>query len=311
MRRSTLGGFDSLQLIWSVRFRPTVTNKKIGLKMLTTEQHAARKAGIGGSDVAAILGINPYRTAMQVWLEKTGRMEPEDISNKPAVYWGNVLEPVIADEYAKRTGLELEIVPETLKHSKFPWLLGHIDRRIIGLSKFLECKTAGFYAAKDWGDTGTDFVPEPYIMQIQHYLAITGYEEADLAVLIAGSDFRIYNIKRDEGLISMMIEELNNFWHNHVLADMPPQSTSRLDVAQLHPRDNGDLAEAPTETVAAINEYKLLKAKISDLETIKNRWEHEITKTIGPASGIKIADQVLATWKANKNGSRVLRLYGE
>lgn len=276
--------------------------------MLTPEQREKRKGGLGGSDIAAILGVDPYKTAMQLWLEKTGRAEPEDISDKAPVYWGNVLEAVIADEYAKITGAKVHRVNETLQHPKFPWLLGHIDRRVVGLRKLLECKTAGFFMAKEWGEPGTDHVPERYIIQVQHYLALKDYEEADIAALIAGSDFRIHPIVRDEALIQTMIERANEFWQKNVLEDIPPEPTSRLESEQLHPRDSGKTEEAPPEVIGVINEYKALKNKIAALEQEKKQREAQITKVIGSASGIRVADKIVATWKANINGSRVLRL---
>lgn len=279
--------------------------------MLTQEQREKRKKGIGGSDAAAILGVNPYCTAMQIWLEKTGRFDPEDISNKPPVYWGNVLEPIVADEYAKINNVKLQKVNQTLIHPKYPWLFGHLDRRIVGLKKILECKTAGIFSAKAWGEPGSDQVPEHYIIQVQHYLSVLDYECADLAVLIGGNDFRIYSIPRDDELINAMTERLNEFWHKNILADMPPDPTSRLEAEQLWRHDNGVIINATDDALLALEEFKHVKAKITDLESQKKKAEAALTKIIGEASGIGINDQVIATWKANKNGSRVLRISGD
>lgn len=190
--------------------------------MITEEQRQRRKQGIGGSDAAIILQVCPYKDIYQLWEEKTGRRESEDISSKPAVHWGNVLEDVILKEYARLTGHEVSACDKTHSHPDYPWMLGHIDGKIEGQSKILECKTAGYNAKKDWGQPGTDQVPLHYLVQTQHYLAVTGCEAADVAVLIAGSDFRIYTIKRDEGIVKHLIEQERKFWEEHVLKDIEP-----------------------------------------------------------------------------------------
>jgi putative phage-type endonuclease len=190
--------------------------------MITEEQRERRKQGIGGSDAAIILQVCPYKDIYQLWEEKTGKREAEDISDKPAVRWGNLLEAVIVSEYIRQTGHKVLTPSETFTHPEYPWMLGHIDGKIEGESKILECKTAGYNAKKDWGEPGTDQVPLHYLVQTQHYLAVTGCELADVAVLIAGSDFRIYTIKRDEGIVKHLIEQERNFWEVNVLQDIEP-----------------------------------------------------------------------------------------
>lgn len=192
--------------------------------MITQQQREARKQGIGGTDASAILGVNPYCNAHTVWLEKTGRKEPDDLSQKICVQVGIHLEGLVADIYSSKTGAKLRKVNATLYHKKYNFIFGHIDRRIIGKRKLLECKTARFFSAKSWGEQGTDQVPDHYFIQAQHYLAITEYDEIDLAALFTGSDcFKIYTIKRDDEIIEDMLIKLDNFWHHNVLADIPPQ----------------------------------------------------------------------------------------
>jgi putative phage-type endonuclease len=197
---------------------------------LTRKQLKIRKTGIGGSEAAYILGVGysedkkPFRTAHDVWLEKTGRKEPEDLSGNSSVEWGNLLESAVARKYSKETGKKFKKCKETLRHPQFEWMLGNIDRFIEGEDKILEIKTA-LFPGKNWGPSGSDIVPMPYIIQVQHYLAVTGFNHADLAVFIRGdakNPFRIYPIKRDDDLINYMIEKLNIFWNEHVLKDMPP-----------------------------------------------------------------------------------------
>ena len=196
--------------------------------MITEEQRKARKQGIGGTDASAILGVNPYCSIMDVWLEKTGKIEPEDISAKPCVYWGNKLESIIIDEYMKQTGNVIMTPDITFTHKNYPWMIGHLDGLDVNESRILECKTAGYNARKDWGKPGTGEIPLHYAVQVQHYLAVTGNEIADIAVLIAGSDFRIYTIERDEAIIKHLIEEERKFWHEHVLRDVEPVENMKV-----------------------------------------------------------------------------------
>ena len=117
--------------------------------MLTQEQLAARKAGLGGSDVATILGLNPYKTPYQLWLEKTGRVEPDDLSDNFAVKRGNDMEALVAKWFSDETGETVHRVNSTLRKEEHPYLLGHIDRRIVGKKEGLECKTANWRMASN------------------------------------------------------------------------------------------------------------------------------------------------------------------
>ena len=99
--------------------------------MLTQQQRTDRMSGLGGSDIAAILGVSPYKTAVDVWLEKTGRAVNDNIGNENAVYWGNVLEDVVAKEYSKRNGVKIQRVNRTIRHSDKPFMLANIDRACV------------------------------------------------------------------------------------------------------------------------------------------------------------------------------------
>jgi putative phage-type endonuclease len=275
--------------------------------LLSPEKKELRKKGIGGSDTAAILGLNPYKTAMQVWLEKTNRVINEEQTSGYA-YWGNVLEDVIAREYAKATNRKIRKVNDTLFHPGIPWLLANIDRKVVNEPRVLECKTASIYTKKDWGISGTDHVPESYILQVQHYLAVTGYTVADLAVLIGGNDFRIFTIPRDDALIQQVLSLLSDFWNNHVLTDIPPQPNSRVEAYQRWPADKGNYIEAQLEHIELAQELKKIKHDIKLLENKQANIETKLSIAIGDSSGICQGDRKLITWKQNKKGSRSFRL---
>lgn len=204
---------------------------------------ANRKKGIGGSDVAAILGFSPYKSPYQLWLDKTGRSE-KSVQNESA-HFGNLLEDVVAKEFSRRSGMKVQRVTQQLFLEEHPWALGNIDRAVINpeisgnvrfkdgaltTDQLLECKTASEYMSKLFGEEGSDQVPDYYLTQCLWYLMITGCQVIHLAVLIGGNKFRMYRIERDEELIQSIFNQVKAFWFNHVIADVPPDPTCFDDV---------------------------------------------------------------------------------
>lgn len=278
--------------------------------MLTDQQKANRKNGIGATESSIILGLNPYMTPYHLWLIKTGKVEPEDISNLPQVYWGSKLEHEIADEYSRQFNCELEEMNITQFHSTYPFMLCHPDRLVRGTKKLLECKYARF-PSDDWGPSGSDIVPMSYIIQIQHQLAVTGYEEADLAVLISGCDFRVYNFKRDETLINKIEIECRHFW-DLVKYGQEPDFSNRDDVLLAYPFSTGNYKEADSDSYIAetMRKFEKIRKEILALSDEKKKLETEFALFIKEMDGIKINGEVVATWKARKDGARVLRVKG-
>lgn len=204
---------------------------------------ANRKKGIGGSDVAAILGFSPYKSPYQLWLDKTGRSEKK--AQNESAHFGHLLEDVVAKEFSRRAGLKVQRVTQQLFLEDHPWALGNIDRAVINpeisgnvrfkdgaltTDQLLECKTASEYMSKLFGEEGSDQVPDYYLTQCLWYLMITGCQIIHLAVLIGGNKFRMYRIERDEDLIQSIFEQVKSFWFNHVIADVPPDPTCFDDV---------------------------------------------------------------------------------
>lgn len=156
-----------------------------------------RRNGIGGSDAAAIMGLSPWRTAMDVWLEKTGEFTEDESQDNEKMYWGTALEDVVAREFMTRTGLKVRRRNAILQHRKHHFMIANVDRLVIGHKAGLECKTTGQYSADDW----TMGVPDYYIPQVQHYMAVTGYDTWYVAVLIGGQEYKHYEVPRDDGFI--------------------------------------------------------------------------------------------------------------
>lgn len=182
-----------------------------------------RKTGIGGSDAAAAVGLSPYQSQLELWLEKTGRdaglPKPEPKDTTEAVYWGTMLEPIVAASYTQQTGRKVRKVNAILQHPSFPFMLANLDREVVGTPdvQILECKTAGEFGARLWKDG----VPEYVALQVQHQLSVTGKQAADVAVLICGQRLEVHRIPRDDDLIARLIHLESQFWH-YVTSDTPP-----------------------------------------------------------------------------------------
>jgi putative phage-type endonuclease len=191
---------------------------------LTDEQHAVRAQGIGGSDIAALLGLDPYRGPWDVWASKTGRAEPTPETR--FTRWGNRLEAVIADEYAERFGVSL-LQHTTMVHPRRPWHLGTPDRLVPGHGEWMwgvEIKARGLRQAWKWGteDQGAAGVPDEVAAQAHWYMALTELPRWDVAVLLDGNDFRTYRLERDEETEAAMLDVGARFWRDHVQANVAP-----------------------------------------------------------------------------------------
>ena len=182
-----------------------------------------RKSGIGGSDAAAAVGLNPYMSPLELWLDKTGRdaglAKPDPHDTSEPIYWGTLLEPIVAAAYTQQTGNRVRKVNAVLQHSTIPFMLANLDREIVGVPgvQILECKTAGEFGARLWRDG----VPEYVQLQVQHQLAVTGKLAADVAVLLCGQKLEVHRIERDDELIARLIPLEARFWR-YVETDTPP-----------------------------------------------------------------------------------------
>jgi putative phage-type endonuclease len=275
--------------------------------MLTNKQLEARKLGIGASEAATVMGLNKYMSPYQLWRIKSGLEDAADLSDVPQVQWGSIHEESIAQQYAKVTNTKVRKMSHTLYHKQYPFVLCHIDRKIEGLSKLLECKFA-MYHNDDWGPDGSDIVPLSYIIQVQYQLAITGYAEADLAVLISGWDFRIYHFKRDEMLINRIIEDVKKFWHC-VESGTEPELRDRQDAVLAYPNSNGNAVEANQEMLETVTKLNILKKQIKDYEEEKKFLEAKLILFLKDGEVLAHHEKRLATYKSTARGNRVLRLW--
>ena len=270
-----------------------------------------RKQGIGASDAAAAVGISPYQSPLELWMIKTGRdgllpaPDPDDIQSP--LYWGTLLEPKVAEAYAKITGNKVRRVNAVLQHpdDDKPWMLTNLDYAVVGNDdvQILECKTTGRFGARLWADG----VPEYIQCQVQHQLAVTGKQAADVAVLICGQELQIHRIKRDEALIAHLYELEREFWQL-VEADTPPDPDGSGSAGQalqaLYPRDQGEtinLADNPAME-GDFNELLDLRDTLSRLTERESTLKQRIQQSMGLASKATFTEGSV-TWKRSKDST--------
>ena len=255
-----------------------------------------RKKYIGGSDIAAILGLSNYRSALDVFLDKTS----EDVSDEGSrfTHWGTLLEDVIANEYSRVKGLEVEIEDSPIEHPKYPFLAANIDRWVDNKNYVLECKTAGAYKAKEWGEEGTDQIPEAYLCQVAWYRAITNVNVIDIAVLIGGNDFRIYKYRKNKDLEDKIIKIGHDFWVNNVLKNLPPRPDRDVDISKSYPRSNGKGKTVSAVIEQKVDELKSLKEESKILEENMNKLKLDIKEYMQDYDILVNEDgEVMASWK--------------
>ncbi|MBM3467709.1 MAG: hypothetical protein FJX70_07785 [Alphaproteobacteria bacterium] len=255
-----------------------------------------RKNYLGGSDLGAIAGLNPYRTALDVYLDKTS----DDIrcETSPAMRWGNLLEEAVAKEYAEVTGQKIEIEPNTIYHPSMKFLAANIDRWVGDKEYVLECKTAGFTRGKEWGEVGTDQIPESYLIQCAYYASICDVPKVDIAVLIAGQDFRIYTYNRNKDLEDKIIKIGVNFWHNHIEKRIPPKCVNTRDTFNLFPEVHHHEIVAEENILEKWEELKAAKEEESRIQTNIEKLKVEIQEFMRDYDVlIDVNGNVIATWK--------------
>lgn len=261
---------------------------------------AERRTGIGGSDVAGILGLSLWTTPLAVYLDKIGQA-PETDDNAP-MKWGRYLEPVIRQAYSDETGRTVRTMG-MIRHPVREFMLANIDG-FTDDGRLLEVKTAR--TAEGWGEVGTDQIPTPYMLQVQHYLEVTGFEFADVAVLIGGSDFRIYEVGVDPELIHLIVEAEAEFWRRVQQRDPPPPVTVSDAIARWGRASRAEVVEAGEDAQRAIRELRDVEAQRADLDEREERAKAEIMRTLGDRDTLVGPDgKPLATWKAQAGAKRL------
>ncbi|PNE75420.1 endonuclease [Burkholderia thailandensis] len=268
-----------------------------------------RRTGIGGSDAAAAVGLNPFKSQTELWLEKSGReaglpkSDPNDTSEP--VFWGSMLEPIVAAAYTLKTGRRVRKVNAVLRHPTVPFMLCNLDREVVGVPDvhILGCKTAGEFGARHWQDG----VPEYVQLQVQHQLAVTGKRAADVAVLLCGQQLAVHRIERDDDLIARLIQLEAEFWR-YVETDTPPpgdgsESADRA-LRCLYPRDSGGTVDFSGDRLlsATFADLVVVREQIETLEVAAAKLKQTIQHAMGDASRA-LFDTGEVTFRRSKDGT--------
>lgn len=256
-----------------------------------------RTKGIGGSDVSIIAGINPFKSVHQLWLEKTGQTEPEQTDSDYA-HFGTLLEPIVRKEFTVRTGIKVRQKHMLLQSEEYPFMFADLDGVINenGEMAIFEAKTASAYKQEVWEEG----VPAPYILQVQHYMAVTGAKRTYIAALVGGNHFFYHVVERDEEMLGKIIAMEKYFWETHVLGGVEPvpdgsdATTDYFNSRFSH--SNGMTIELPEEALSVCVEYDRLSEELKKVGAAKNAAANQLKSYLKEAEAGTVGDRIV-TWK--------------
>lgn len=259
-----------------------------------------RRSGIGGSDASVIMGKNPWRSILQLWEEKTGQTEIVDTSNE-YTYWGNVMEPIIRKEFMNRTGLKVRQKHFMIFHPEFPYLFADVDGIVTdenGEKCIFEAKTVSQYRDGEWKDGN---IPEEYILQVQHYLAVCGLQKAYIAALIGGNHFIYQVIERDEDLISELLAAEKQFWEYHVQRKICPKAddsdATKEYLQKKYEYSVSDCIELDGSFETVLQDYQEMDSQIKEMERRKTGLSNQIKAALGEHEAGQIGAGKIVRWK--------------
>lgn len=250
-----------------------------------------RRHGIGGSDAAIIMGVSPFSSLMDLWLDKTGQFEANEDDASEAMYWGNVLEDVVAREFTERTGKRVRRRNAILQHPDYPYMFANVDRLVLGEKAGLEVKTTNAF----YQDEGQ--CPPLYYSQVQHYMAVTGYKKWYVAVLAGGQRFYIYTVHRSEDYINELIAAEAEFWQM-VQEERPPAfdgsaASTRL-LNQLYPEATEEEKELPADAYLQVQLYEDAAEEEKAAKERKDEAANKLKDMLGEAAKGFIFDRKIS-----------------
>jgi putative phage-type endonuclease len=259
---------------------------------------AERTKFLGSSDAAPILGLSPWRSALEVYHDKiTPRSLESDRSKERLFARGKRLEPIVCDMLADEEGLTIAARNQRYQDPEHPFLAAEIDAETSD-GRNVEIKTVSPFAAKEWGEERSDQIPLHYCVQVLHALMVTGRAEAIVAALIGADDLRVYRVERDDELIARIRAEELAFWDRIQRRDPPPVVTL-ADAALRWPASMTRTVVTSPEIAEKIESLKILRGHIKELEDTAERLELIAKSTMGDADTLLTPDgQKLCTWKS-------------
>lgn len=271
-----------------------------------------RTQGIGGSDVSIIAGINKFKSVFQLWLEKTGIIEPEE-GDFEYTHFGTVLEPVVRKEFMERTGIKVRAKNCIMQHDEYPFMICNLDGVIYenGELCIFEAKTASAYMEKEWQDN----VPPEYQLQIQHYMAITGAKKTYIAALIGGNKFVYHVVERDEEVIGLIIQLEMKFWEENVVKNLPPEiDGSNATAEYLNEKYSISVKneiQLPEQSEELLKEYDKISSALEKLNYEKTEIVNRLKDMLGENESGVIQDRTVKWSNVSKTGFDSKRLKEE
>ncbi len=258
-----------------------------------------RRNFLGGSEICSALGKSKYQTPLQLWMIKTGRMEPQ--GSTPITELGHILEPVIAEKFCQTTGLKVRNISDAYMHPDFSFLRGNIDRQIIsselhGSPGVLEIKSTSSMRLK----SEENLYPLSWEYQIQWYMFLTSYKYSYLAIMERDTGFfhEPILILRNQELIDELFEKAVTWWNRHIIADIPPEPTTDDDMLLLFPDSiEGKTLEATPKAYGYYTELKEVRDRISDLEKMEEHLRIKLKQVLGDSERLVCGGKKLISWK--------------
>lgn len=284
--------------------------RKVSTKGMSREDWLeARRKSIGGSDAASILGLNQYNSAYALWCDKTGKITPEDISDKEAVRLGNDLEQYVAERFMEATGKKVRRDNSIIYNDAYPFAHANVDRMVIGEDAGLECKTTSSWDIAQQLRSGK--IPEHWYCQMVHYLMMTGAERWYLGALVFGVGFFRFTVERNDAEITALADAERVFW-GCVMNNAPPaldgsQATTdalKTIYAESAPGTSIDLSAVSYH----IDAYNALTAQIKELENQRADHENNIKDWMGEAEKGSYGN-VSVSWKSASRSTFDKKLY--
>lgn len=280
------------------------------LGMTHDEWLEERRKGIGGSDAGAIVGLNRYKNSFDVYADKLNIIAPPE--DNEAMRQGRDLEEYVAERFCEETGKRVRRKNSIIINTDYPFARANVDRLIVGENAGLECKTANVLSLKRYKNGE---YPSEYYCQCMHYMAVTGADRWYLAVLVFGTEFKIFIIERDEEDISALMEAERSFWDDNVAKrePPPPQGTENNDrtMSEMFPTADTDREIQLVGFDKQLARLDEIKALVKKLESEKKEIEQSIKLEMQDAS-VADSDKYHITWKnVTKSGIDIGRITSE
>ncbi len=276
--------------------------------MLTDEQRARRREGIGASDTPIIMGYSSYKTPYQLYLEKTGLVSNDEEELTEQQYWGNALEPLIIKRFAEENNVEVTF-PDTIYHSEHPFIFANLDGWIASENAVVEAKSANSFQRKEWDMATSDGIPLVYLIQIAKQVAVANADKGYCAVLIGGMEYKQFVYERDTALEELIIQADRDFWYcveNKIEPEPINTSDCRLKFKTVNP---DKVAQSTFKTSSALAELMNVKLQLKKLTEDEDKFKMHLMSHMADSEYLVGQDgELLATWKANKKGTRVFNI---